>query len=320
MESTIELKLAELGHAEQLVRSNCEMALETENKTLDRELVTRAVKKLLETPVYGFYIVSLDKEVVAGTLMITYEYNYMKDITIFWFQSVNVFKEYRKKGLFTRMYQYIYNKAKTEGAHSLRLYVDLDNKDAMQVYSKMGMTDTGESLFEIDLAFDPTKRPEFENGYKESLNASDYSLRRLKEEDLKTLNFEEFDSILDNDKNVSKAQAGALQSIKGDRSSEIWLLVQGEKVQGVLSVFYEFSDWRDSIMYWANDLRLRNSSEKEQQQLTALTFKLFFDMTLAQGSKVFRIMFGKPQSWFVELLKSCNVPSSHYRIYEQIIA
>ena len=165
MESVAQLQLAELQHVAQITKSNVEMALETEDKVLNSEIVDRAVKKLIESPVYGFYIVCLERESVAANLMVTYEYNYIKDITIFWFQSVYVYKEHRKKGLFRKMYQHVYNKAKSENAHSLRLYVDIDNKDAMQVYSKMGMSDTGESLFEIDLVFDPTKKPDFENGY-----------------------------------------------------------------------------------------------------------------------------------------------------------
>ena len=320
MESSIKLQVAELKHSEPITQSQIEMAKETENKDLNREVVTRAVKKLIENPVYGFYLVSLDKEAVAASLMITYEYNYIKDITIFWFQSVYVYKDYRMKGLFKNMYQYIYNKAKAEKAHSLRLYVDLDNKDAMSVYSKMGMSDTGESLFEVDLAFDPTKKIEFEKGYTGLSDASEYRIRKFTLEDLKNLNLEEFTSILDEDKDVSKAQAGVLLSLKGDRSSEVWLLVNKEKVVGVLSVFYEFSDWRDSVMFWVNDLRIRNGTEKEQQEHTALIFKLYYDMILAQNALVLRFILGKPQTWVKSLLTNCGVPESHYRIYEQIIS
>ncbi len=58
-----------------LVQFNQAMALETENLTLDAELLTKGVNTLLSQPEKGFYLVAEVDGEIAGSLMVTFEWS-----------------------------------------------------------------------------------------------------------------------------------------------------------------------------------------------------------------------------------------------------
>jgi GNAT superfamily N-acetyltransferase len=123
-----------------LVEFNAAMALETEDKTLDKRVLSAGVAAVLAEPKRGFYLVAEDDRTVVGCLMITYEWSDWRNGDWWWLQSVYVRPEARRLGVFRALYAEIERLA---GARSdvagVRLYVERDNVRAQQTYASLGM-------------------------------------------------------------------------------------------------------------------------------------------------------------------------------------
>jgi ribosomal protein S18 acetylase RimI-like enzyme len=122
-----------------IVDSNCRMARETENLALERDVVQRGVRAVLEDQGKGLYFIAeLDGHAV-GQLMITYEWSDWRNGNIWWIQSVYVVPECRRKGAFTALYRHVEELSTRAGAAGLRLYVEENNAAAQDTYSRLGM-------------------------------------------------------------------------------------------------------------------------------------------------------------------------------------
>ena len=127
------------------------MAKETENKILNKKIVTKGVSEVLTDTTLGYYVIAKNKNTILGSLMITYEWSDWRSGMFWWIQSVYVEKEYRKQGVYKKMYSYIKDKAlKDNSCTGIRLYVEQENKIAQSVYTKLEMKETHYKLFEID--------------------------------------------------------------------------------------------------------------------------------------------------------------------------
>ena len=134
-----------------LVDFNIKMAKETENKILDKKIVTKGVSEVLTDTTLGYYVIAKNKNTILGSLMITYEWSDWRNGMFWWIQSVYVEKEYRQQGVYKKMYSYIKDKAlKDNSCTGIRLYVEQENKIAQSVYTKLEMKETHYKLFEID--------------------------------------------------------------------------------------------------------------------------------------------------------------------------
>ena len=134
-----------------LVDFNIKMAKETENKILNKKIVTKGVSEVLTDTTLGYYVIAKNKNTILGSLMITYEWSDWRNGMFWWIQSVYVEKEYRKQGVYKKMYSYIKDKAlKDNSCTGIRLYVEQENKIAQSVYKKLEMKETNYKLFEID--------------------------------------------------------------------------------------------------------------------------------------------------------------------------
>ncbi|MES2632900.1 MAG: GNAT family N-acetyltransferase [Pseudomonadota bacterium] len=126
------------------------MALETEHKVLMPEVIGAGVRRLIENPAMGFYIVAQDEggEVVAG-LMITNEWSDWRNGIFWWIQSVYVVTDWRRQGVYRRLYEYVRELAKADAAVcGFRLYVEKDNGIAQQTYAALGMAPTDYLIYE----------------------------------------------------------------------------------------------------------------------------------------------------------------------------
>ena len=117
----------------EIIQFNINMAMETENKKLDKQTVTKGVHEVFNSPSLGYYIIVKDPSGILGCLMITYEWSDWRNGLFWWIQSVYVKKAIADK--------------KCTG---IRLYVENNNSVAQNVYDNLGMIETHYKLFEKD--------------------------------------------------------------------------------------------------------------------------------------------------------------------------
>lgn len=149
MTDPIHVRLATPRDAEVLIRFNSAMALETERKVLLPEVVSAGVHHLLNHPGAGFYALAELGAEVAGALMITNEWSDWRNGSFWWIQSVYVRPEFRRRGVYRRLYRHLQALAARDPAVcGFRLYVERDNLRAQATYRASGMAETRYLLFE----------------------------------------------------------------------------------------------------------------------------------------------------------------------------
>ena len=124
------------------------MAWETEKMQLNHELVTSGVNAVFDDSSKGRYFVAEDDGKVIASLLITYEWSDWRNCNVWWFQSVYVMPDYRRKGIFTKMYNYIKDLSGKLGIAGLRLYVETKNHTARKTYETLGMSPEHYSYYE----------------------------------------------------------------------------------------------------------------------------------------------------------------------------
>lgn len=147
----ITVRKADRSDTYTIARFNCAMAEETEHLQLDVDRVVRGVNGLFDDPSRGFYLVAEIDGVIAGQLMVTYEWSDWRNGAFWWIQSVYVMRQYRARGVFRSLYDRVVSFAGEQGnVCGLRLYVEKENERAQNVYKKLGMTVTRYDLLEVD--------------------------------------------------------------------------------------------------------------------------------------------------------------------------
>jgi len=147
----VKVSKAQKSDIPEIINFNINMAMETENKKLDEQTVTQGVRKVFSSPSLGYYIIVKNTSGILGCLMITYEWSDWRNGLFWWIQSVYVKKEYRRKGVFRKMYNFIHEKAISDKkCTGIRLYVENNNSIAQKVYTNLGMSETYYKLFEED--------------------------------------------------------------------------------------------------------------------------------------------------------------------------
>lgn len=136
------------GDAESIIDFQVRMAWETEKYALDRPTVTKGVQAVFEDPSRGRYYVAEDSGKVIASLLITYEWSDWRNCNVWWFQSVFVIPEYRRKGIFREMYSHIRSLAGGQNIAGLRLYVETRNEKARKTYEALGMSSEHYSFYE----------------------------------------------------------------------------------------------------------------------------------------------------------------------------
>ena len=125
------------------------MAWETENLKLEEDILKKGVEAVFNDPSKGKYYVAEEDGAVIASLMITYEWSDWRNGLVYWIQSVYVKPEYRKKGVYAKMYAQIKEDVKSsENVRGIRLYVDKGNVNAQKVYEKLGMSGEHYQLYE----------------------------------------------------------------------------------------------------------------------------------------------------------------------------
>jgi ribosomal protein S18 acetylase RimI-like enzyme len=144
----LKIRRAETTAAASIADFNCRMAWETEEYKLSPEKVLSGVKHLFEHPQYGFYVTAESDGRVIACLMITYEWSDWRDGLVWWIQSVYVIPEFRRQGVFRKMYAFVAEQARENHAAGLRLYVERENFRAQDTYKSLGMLETHYKMYE----------------------------------------------------------------------------------------------------------------------------------------------------------------------------
>ena len=108
--NTITLREGTLKDTDSIVYFQKQMAMETEAKTLDADLIRPGVETIFKSSDKGFYLVAEIGESIVGSLLITYEWSDWRNAWFWWIQSVYVKKSYRRKGIYRRLYNEIQNR------------------------------------------------------------------------------------------------------------------------------------------------------------------------------------------------------------------
>jgi ribosomal protein S18 acetylase RimI-like enzyme len=132
-----------------LIDFQLKMALETENITLEISELTQGIQKLFKDPTKGKYYVAIDKEEPIGCLMTTFEWSDWRNGMVLWIQSVYVEKDFRGKGVYKMMYEFIRQMVEESAdLRGIRLYVDKTNLAAQKVYENLGMNGEHYTVYE----------------------------------------------------------------------------------------------------------------------------------------------------------------------------
>ncbi len=143
------IRTAELSDANSLIEFNQAMALETEGKRLDSQILEKGVKAVFDDERKGFYVVAENEEKIVGGLMITFEWSDWRSQWFWWIQSVYILPELRGKGIYRGLYEFVRREAKSQGdVCGFRLYVEKENTQAQKVYEKLGMGSSHYLLYE----------------------------------------------------------------------------------------------------------------------------------------------------------------------------
>ncbi len=149
MSHELSIRVAEGRDSQALIRFNIAMALETEHKKLDSAIVAEGVRTLLENPQHGFYVVAETAGQIVGSLMVTYEWSDWRCGLFWWIQSVYVRPDYRRQGVFSRLYQFLKDRASRDtNVCGFRLYVQRSNRAAQDTYDDVGMKETSYRVYE----------------------------------------------------------------------------------------------------------------------------------------------------------------------------
>lgn len=139
---------------------NQAMALETENKMLDRPTLLSGVQAVFDRNDLGFYLVARNagdasdgddggEKKVAGCLLITTEWSDWRNGLFWWIQSVYVDPAFRGQGVFSALYAHVRQAARARpDICGLRLYVEKENERARRTYLRLGMIETNYRMLE----------------------------------------------------------------------------------------------------------------------------------------------------------------------------
>lgn len=145
----VRIRLALEEDKKTIAHFQAEMAKETENLTLDPEVLLNGVSAVFRDPAKGKYLVAEDDKIIVGSMLLTPEWSDWRDKWVLWLQSVYVMPEYRRKKIFSLIYEFAKQIAERDDeVAGMRLYVDNSNEKAIKVYNAVGMDGDHYRVFE----------------------------------------------------------------------------------------------------------------------------------------------------------------------------
>ena len=142
------IRKAKPSDAPSIIDFQLKMAWETENMKLFPEIVTKGVDAVFHDQSRGQYYVAESDSKVVASLLITCEWSDWRNCNVWWFQSVYVIPEFRRQGVFRKMYNHIRELAEEQDIAGLRLYVETKNSRAQKTYEALGMSSEHYAFYE----------------------------------------------------------------------------------------------------------------------------------------------------------------------------
>ena len=302
------------------------LAEESENKKLDRELIYQSVSELINTPNFGFYQISSLGDVICGMNLVTYEYNIESSKKVIWLQTVYVNKEHRSKGVFKGLLRKLceITKSTNDNFHNtLKLYMERDNKIAHQVYLKSGFKVSDDILFELDFYFDKFQRDEYITNFPSNIYLKQVLNDNLSfiEKEIKSNLYLDFCKSGEND-NLTEDISAQLTSIKyvveNQNCAEVLMLIDENTgtLIALVYIFFEYSDWRKSLFWWVYSLKVNVNHKDFVVQNMNTIIKSLIDIALKLNRCGLRIIANcqAENRW-----NNLCIPRSHYLIFEKIV-
>jgi GNAT superfamily N-acetyltransferase len=145
----INIRKATIADKATIVKFQLLMAKETEEIELNSEILEKGVQAILSNPTLGQYFIAESDDAIIACLMTTFEWSDWRNSMVWWLQSVYVLPEYRREGVFKKMYAYIKEliSGKDEVA-GIRLYMVTSNARAAKVYENVGMDGDRYKMYE----------------------------------------------------------------------------------------------------------------------------------------------------------------------------
>jgi len=143
------IRIAKSEDAPDLVEFNQAMAMETEGKRLETNILQSGVEAVFGDVNKGFYVVAEEENKIIGGLMVTFEWSDWRNNWFWWIQSVYILPEFRGRKIYSRLYEFVKEKATEQGnVCGFRLYVEKENTNARRVYEKLGMEESHYLMYE----------------------------------------------------------------------------------------------------------------------------------------------------------------------------
>ncbi|WP_342349569.1 GNAT family N-acetyltransferase [uncultured Nitrospira sp.] len=143
-----------------IVNFNMALARETENRTLNVQVLESGVEALLKDAGKGWYAVAErsfqdGRLIVVGQILITFEWSDWRNGNFWWLQSVFVHPDQRQQHIFRQLYEYVQGQAhlNREPICGYRLYVEEKNIQAHQAYAKLGFQKTAYHMYEKEFSW-----------------------------------------------------------------------------------------------------------------------------------------------------------------------
>ena len=144
------IQKASLDHLDTIVHFNLALASETENRTLDKDILRQSIRSILQDPRKGVYMLACIEDKVVGQIMYTFEWSTWRNANFMWLTDLYVLPEYRKKGIFKLLSDYMMDfYHKDSSIIGLRFCVDKENTSVIPLYKKAGWKEGNYNLWEI---------------------------------------------------------------------------------------------------------------------------------------------------------------------------
>ncbi len=120
----------------------------------DKERLKEGLSALLDDPNKGNEIIAVSEGEIIGRIHIAKEWSVYRNAEFWMFENVYVSPNWRRKGIYTLMHEWIYSRAKADSnCCGLRFWALEDNLPARNAYHKMQMEGQIVELFENDFIF-----------------------------------------------------------------------------------------------------------------------------------------------------------------------